>query len=395
MGTAEQLTKVNIKNAISVTHELFGVWNTSFNLVLWIITIYLVANYSVLWALFYPGILVLNEICIFFFNINLTDASEAIHQGYGYSRWIDEDGSASGDGLDYGFNFYNGDYDKSRGQAQKDKFEFAYEKLGLKKGMRLLDCGCGCGDWMNWLKTEKGIEVHGINISISQVKVCRERGLTVEHTDWKAISSSPQLQERLYGKFDAVSFWDTVEHYVPMHLNRQYDKQDAIYRHMFDMAKKCLKPTSDVARIWISCIHVRMNLASMKNWTWRETAHRLYYYWLLDKFHSGCYPGNSRDQLVTNAKAEGIELIDRKDTTLDYYMTSVLNPTHFGKHKFRLTTGKAMVIFIDMIVDPNWFARILWCAHEGWMNQFDESNIEQSDMLNWWLWLQVPKAMDR
>lgn len=51
-------------------------------------------------------------------------------------------------GLDLGFNYYNGDYSKIPTSAQKGKFERAWYLLGLKEGMRILDCGCGYGDWM-------------------------------------------------------------------------------------------------------------------------------------------------------------------------------------------------------------------------------------------------------
>jgi cyclopropane fatty-acyl-phospholipid synthase-like methyltransferase len=59
--------------------------------------------------------------------------------------------SLFGQGIDYGFNFYNGDYSKSREKAQSDKFEFAIKQLNLEPGMWVIDIGCGCGDWLDYL----------------------------------------------------------------------------------------------------------------------------------------------------------------------------------------------------------------------------------------------------
>jgi SAM-dependent methyltransferase len=80
--------------------------------------------------------------------------------------------------------------------------------------MRVLDCGCGCGDWLDWLR-EQGIEGTGVNITENQVEYCRSRGLDVVLTDWKRIPESKLLQDRLYGRYDAVTLWDTVEVHIP------------------------------------------------------------------------------------------------------------------------------------------------------------------------------------
>jgi cyclopropane fatty-acyl-phospholipid synthase-like methyltransferase len=377
-----------------ILKDLFQPWNTTANLTIWVIAVSLAINYSFWWILLYPFIIFGNEVLIGTMQINLFDASEAIEHGYSYSRWIDDDGSATGDGLDYGFNFYNGDYKKTRRQAQVDKYNFAFEKLGLKEGMRVFDCGCGCGDWLHWLQTEKKCTVQGLNITNAQVQVCRGRGLKVVWSDWKKVATDEELQKTLYGKFDAVTFWDTVEHYVPMHVGlRDFESMDKIYLDMYDLAVKCLDKKSEVRGVWISCLHTRMDqkswLALLKSSVF-DALHCMYYYWLLDRFHSGCYPNAERDQLVMNAEKKGFKLIGRKDETMDYFMTSEINPTHFGKHKFILDSRRFALIFFNVFMDPAWFPRLLWLRHEGWMYQFDKDNIDKSDMQLWWLWFKLP-----
>ena len=35
--------------------------------------------------------------------------------------------------------------------------------------------------------------------------------------------------------------------------------------------------------------------------------------------------------------------------------------------------------------DPFWMQRFYWFLNESWMDQFDEGDIEKSDMTLWWL----------
>src|SRR5437588_2088438 len=46
---------------------------------------------------------------------------------------------------------YNGDYTLTLDQAQLKKYEFVCEQLGIKKGTKILDLGCGWGGWLRYL----------------------------------------------------------------------------------------------------------------------------------------------------------------------------------------------------------------------------------------------------
>ena len=120
----------------------------------------------------------------------------------------------SGHGRDLGFNLYEGDLSKDHEQSQIDKWEFMFRELDLRKGDRLIDIGCGYGDWLNYAK-RKGVHVVGVNLSPEQVAHARnEYDPDVICCNWKEVLKNPGLQERLFGKFDAVTFMDTIEHYV-------------------------------------------------------------------------------------------------------------------------------------------------------------------------------------
>jgi cyclopropane-fatty-acyl-phospholipid synthase len=65
---------------------------------------------------------------------------------------------------------------KNLGEAQVNKMELIAQKLKLKKGMRVLDIGCGWGGLCNYLAKNHGVECVGITISEEGVKYAKEKG---------------------------------------------------------------------------------------------------------------------------------------------------------------------------------------------------------------------------
>jgi cyclopropane-fatty-acyl-phospholipid synthase len=67
-------------------------------------------------------------------------------------------------------------------QAQKAKIDLLCRKLQLKPGMRVLDIGCGWGNFAHYAATNYGVSVVGLTVSREQQGVARERcvGLPVE-----------------------------------------------------------------------------------------------------------------------------------------------------------------------------------------------------------------------
>ena len=336
-------------------------------------------SYGLWYTFLYPAILLVLELLNYVGGLSIFSPEKRIQRGYVVSAFFND--SLFGQGIDYGFNFYNGDYSKSRVKAQSDKFEYAIKQLNLESGMWVIDIGCGCGDWLDYLRS-KGMNVVGINITGVQVEVCRSRGLDVVWINWKDIGKDEQLCKKLYGKFDAVTLWDTVEHYVPMKDRDNIPAQDKIYSDMFSLAYKLIRLDSKSQRVFISCLHQRRNLLRQKMSI--KKIKTMYYIYLLDTFHSGYYPDGETDQLVKNAKGF-FELEHRLDTTMDYYMTSVLEPTHFGTHRFKWNVKRIVLAVLFLLTDYCWLQRIIWYKSSIWMWQFNKNNIENSDMVHWWL----------
>ena len=332
--------------------------------------------------LLWPLILFVDDIMYFGFAKSIFDTEIAIQRGYQFG-YLFLDGQ-SGDGRDLGFNLYNGDLDKPSAQAQKDKWDFMLQKLELKPGDRLIDVGCGYGDWLNYARS-KGIEVIGVNISPDQAKVAKEHyGLDIIVSNWKAIPKDPALRERLYGKFDAVTFMDTVEHYVPSKYRNKHEKKREIYTSMFEMAWHLLKPDSPSNRVFISCLHMTRGPETL----WDKFA-----CYLQTRFHSGFYPTGNEG--LTSHSKQYFDELERFDQTEDYRLTSVLDDKHFGSPKIRWNIRKVLTTIYLFFIDPHHIHKHLEYRLEAWMWHFgpdafnrDYDNDHQKKLRHvtlWWL----------
>lgn len=73
----------------------------------------------------------------------------------------------------------------------------------LSPGARILDVGCGAGDFLAAAK-EFGFKPTGIDVSEAGARLCRQRGFEAFSGDF--------LTEQFGTEFDAVTMWDVIEH---------------------------------------------------------------------------------------------------------------------------------------------------------------------------------------
>lgn len=108
--------------------------------------------------------------------------------------------------------------------AQEAKLELSCQKLGLKRGMRVLDIGCGWGGFAKYAAERYGVSVVGITVSKEQVALAKEtcKGLPVEFR----LQDYRQLNE----KFDRIISIGMIEH-----VGRKN------YKVYMKIAHRCLK----------------------------------------------------------------------------------------------------------------------------------------------------------
>jgi cyclopropane-fatty-acyl-phospholipid synthase len=109
--------------------------------------------------------------------------------------------------------------------AQEAKLDLVCRKIGLQKGMRVLELGCGWGSFAGFAAERYGAEVVGLTVSKEQVDLGMERckGLPVELrlADYRDAT----------GTYDAVVSIGIMEHIGPKN-----------YRTYMEVAERCLAP---------------------------------------------------------------------------------------------------------------------------------------------------------
>ncbi|MBI2743622.1 MAG: cyclopropane fatty acyl phospholipid synthase [Chlamydiales bacterium] len=109
-------------------------------------------------------------------------------------------------------------------EAQQAKFDLIARKLGLKKGMRVLDIGCGWGGFAKYIAQNYGVEVVGITLSENQAeyarKVCAGLPIEIRVQDYRDVQDS----------FDRVVEIGMFEHVGEKN-----------YRTFMEIAHRCLK----------------------------------------------------------------------------------------------------------------------------------------------------------
>lgn len=95
---------------------------------------------------------------------------------------------------------------KNLEEAQKAKLELVCQKMGLQKGMQVLDVGSGFGGFAKYAAENYGVEVTGVTVSQSQLEESQKRcqGLNVRFylQDWRSVT----------GVFDRIVSIGQFEH---------------------------------------------------------------------------------------------------------------------------------------------------------------------------------------
>ncbi len=106
--------------------------------------------------------------------------------------------------------------------AQEAKLDLICRKLGLERGMRLLDIGCGWGGLAQFAAERYDVHVTGISPAIEQVKLAKERtaGLPVliKQADYRDLE----------GRFDRIVSVGMMEHVGSRNLDVFFQRCDAL-----------------------------------------------------------------------------------------------------------------------------------------------------------------------
>ncbi|MBW2158165.1 MAG: class I SAM-dependent methyltransferase [Deltaproteobacteria bacterium] len=331
------------------------------NMIVWwglLLTSLLLAVFVTPWGcLFWMVALVVDDVLLYGLGKSiLFDSQLRMRRNYQWMHNMYD--NTTGSGRDLGFNLV-----VDGKLSQRAKYEHMVHELGLERGMVICDVGCGYGDWLKYCRDEIGCEAVGINITPEQARYARqEYGLDVHVTNWKEILTDSELQQTFYGRFDAVTFMDTVEHYVSMEDRRNIEVQEKIYSDMCFMASQLINRDSKSKRVFISCLHQ----------THKPRTCKFYFHaYFMDKFYSGHYP--FVDEGPLKVCKPWFEVLNVADKTEDYRLTGVRDRKHFQAVDIQLTPKKVAYAICLSFLDPFVLHRLLYYGQDSWMSFYGEN----------------------
>ena len=135
--------------------------------------------------------------------------------------------------------------------AQTAKLDLVCRKIGLTRGARILDIGCGWGAFMGYAAQQYGAECVGVTISPVQVEYARKR--------YAGLSVDPRLMD--YRRFDGPK----ADHVVSMGMFEHVGSKN--HRTFFKRARSYMKDDGLLLLHTISfpeeCRHVIETLAKV------------------------------------------------------------------------------------------------------------------------------------
>jgi cyclopropane-fatty-acyl-phospholipid synthase len=99
--------------------------------------------------------------------------------------------------------------DETLEAATLRKFDYCFEKLGLKAGDHILEIGPGWGAWFEYA-SQRGVKCTGITISPASIDFLKSRAKALGH-DWEVINVD-LLEYQTDRKYDAIVIMGVIEH---------------------------------------------------------------------------------------------------------------------------------------------------------------------------------------
>ena len=134
-------------------------------------------------------------------------------------------------------------------QAQFAKFDAACRQLGFKKGMKVLEIGCGWGTFAAYAAEHYGVEVLGVTVSKEQLayaeKICAGKPIQFFFGDYRT------LPKHLEGTFDAVVSIEMIEAVGLKNLRTYMDVASRMLKRDGAFLVQAILGTGD-PDVWIS-----------------------------------------------------------------------------------------------------------------------------------------------
>jgi len=345
--------------------------NTGITFTIWAFFIYLAYRYQQnLWLLGPIALFIINEILYVTLNVDGLDGASRTKLYYDITTTYFIKNGKNNTNLTEGL--YLKDLNDNHSlmsveEAKKmdpievsvNKYRKFFKYLNIEphefKGLRILDIGCGNGDFIKYCQS-LGIEITGMSISNQQVEELKKQGFDVYLGDYR------ELQPQFIGKYDIVTFWGSLEHIIQSYpcSKKGEKKADQMIKQVLSHVKQYYHPDSKYKLVFSATMH--MNKEICKN--------RLSTY-ILERAYGGWYFYESENnRVVDKAQQVGFTLLEVEDFSYHYYLATKIDRSHFG-NPAELNLYNIPALLFGLLINPSLLFMSLYTLRGEWMWQFD------------------------
>jgi cyclopropane-fatty-acyl-phospholipid synthase len=228
---------------------------------------------------------------------------------------------------------YDGDFTLSLEEAQRRKHEYVAEQIGIERGRRVLDLGCGWGPLLAFIR-DRGASGVGVTLSSAQAESCRRYGLDVRLQDAR------EVKRESFGEFDAVASLGAFEHFCSPE-EQAAGRQDEIYSNLFANVAEMLP---DRGRFYLQTMVFGRNMIPLEEVDIEAPRDSdAWYVALMERQFPGSLLPFGKEQIVRAAEPH-LRLVSSVSGRLDYIETIRQWRARFAAPSFRKTLLKLRLV---------------------------------------------------